>query len=385
MFYLIGTDEAGYGPNLGPLAVSATLWRVENDALSPDALYDALAPVAVQSGAGRKEQKEGKDGKEEREKQEETRIPIADSKKLHRRETLAPLETAVFAALTALGKATGPLDSSAACDILCGMERSSERRRIPWHTPESELILPKDLSWERVERLGDALADIMTRSGVALCEICSDLVFPERFNAETDDAGSKGVVLSDTTMKLIVRCWNEVQKMESERLISATGISSDFFSSSSLGVSGGSSAFDASEGSGSSGKRPLSEVRVFCDKHGGRNFYLPTLMEFFPTLPFCVVHESREFSEYVHYGEYATLRIRFQAKGEAFLPVALASMVSKYLREISMERFNLWWRLLLPEIRPTAGYPLDAKRFREEIAPKMEELNLNWDQFWRKR
>ena len=26
--YLIGTDEAGYGPNLGPLVISATVWQV---------------------------------------------------------------------------------------------------------------------------------------------------------------------------------------------------------------------------------------------------------------------------------------------------------------------------------------------------------------------
>ena len=30
MAYLIGTDEAGYGPNLGPLVVSATVWRVDS-------------------------------------------------------------------------------------------------------------------------------------------------------------------------------------------------------------------------------------------------------------------------------------------------------------------------------------------------------------------
>ena len=28
MTYLIGTDEAGYGPNLGPLVISATVWQV---------------------------------------------------------------------------------------------------------------------------------------------------------------------------------------------------------------------------------------------------------------------------------------------------------------------------------------------------------------------
>ena len=32
MGLLIGTDEAGYGPNLGPLVVAATIWRTSEGA-----------------------------------------------------------------------------------------------------------------------------------------------------------------------------------------------------------------------------------------------------------------------------------------------------------------------------------------------------------------
>ena len=28
MLHVIGTDEAGFGPNLGPLVVSATVWQM---------------------------------------------------------------------------------------------------------------------------------------------------------------------------------------------------------------------------------------------------------------------------------------------------------------------------------------------------------------------
>src|SRR5712691_8515278 len=41
---LIGTDEAGYAPNLGPLVISATAWDID-DRIDDDRLYDALEEV----------------------------------------------------------------------------------------------------------------------------------------------------------------------------------------------------------------------------------------------------------------------------------------------------------------------------------------------------
>ncbi len=75
-----------------------------------------------------------------------------------------------------------------------------------------------------------------------------------------------------------------------------------------------------------------------------------------------------------------------QAKADAqFLPVAVASMLAKYLREICMEQFNQFWKHQLPELEPTAGYPVDAARFWEEIAAKAEELGIEKRKIWRSK
>ena len=58
-------------------------------------------------------------------------------------------------------------------------------------------------------------------------------------------------------------------------------------------------------------------------------------------------------------------------------------MLAKYLRERMMESFNAFWQSYFPEIRPTAGYPMDAKRFRAEIESKAIELGLPLEQWWR--
>jgi len=63
------------------------------------------------------------------------------------------------------------------------------------------------------------------------------------------------------------------------------------------------------------------------------------------------------------------LSVLFQPEAEmAHLTVALASMTAKYCRELLMKRFNLYWNVQasdrgLPELKPTAGYRSDARRW----------------------
>jgi hypothetical protein len=58
------------------------------------------------------------------------------------------------------------------------------------------------------------------------------------------------------------------------------------------------------------------------------------------------------------------------------LPVALASMTAKYLRELAMVRLNRFFRDALPEVKPTAGYVQDGRRFLQEVRPVIESQRL---------
>ena len=80
------------------------------------------------------------------------------------------------------------------------------------------------------------------------------------------------------------------------------------------------------------------------------------------------------------------VRLTFEPRADAgHFGVALASMVSKYLREVLMRDFNRFWRRHVPDLKPTAGYPTDAKRFYDVIRPAMEQLGLAEDAVWRGR
>lgn len=55
----------------------------------------------------------------------------------------------------------------------------------------------------------------------------------------------------------------------------------------------------------------------------------------------------------------------------------MASMLSKYLRESLMRRFNSFWQAHLPDLQPTAGYYTDGLRFLNDIQSKRVELGVH--------
>jgi ribonuclease HII len=85
-------------------------------------------------------------------------------------------------------------------------------------------------------------------------------------------------------------------------------------------------------------------------------------------------------SEYRLHQDEHVVRIIFTEKAEEqCLPVAMASMLSKYLRECLMDRFNRFWQMHLPRLEPTAGYYSDGERFLKDIAAKRQELGIGDD------
>ena len=77
-------------------------------------------------------------------------------------------------------------------------------------------------------------------------------------------------------------------------------------------------------------------------------------------------------------------RIEFCVGGEDRGPVALASMTAKYVRELAMEAFNRFWIEQSPGLAPTAGYPVDAARWRRDAAAAIRAAGIAEDALWRR-
>ena len=91
-------------------------------------------------------------------------------------------------------------------------------------------------------------------------------------------------------------------------------------------------------------------------------------------------------STYTVLGLGRPVRLTFQPRADSeHFGVALASMVSKYLRERLMEEFNRFWQGHVPGLRATAGYPSDAGRFLDAIRPAAVRLGIGEEVLWRKR
>jgi ribonuclease HII len=124
--------------------------------------------------------------------------------------------------------------------------------------------------------------------------------------------------------------------------------------------------------------RDGDRVEIFTDQHGGRNRYSSLIEKAFEQVVLtCPVRENNIESRYRPIGTSYELEIIFAPKGEGASPlVAMASMLAKHLREESMNIFNEFWVNFFDELRPTAGYPNDAKRFVSEIAHLLIKMNI---------
>ncbi len=322
MPYLIGTDEAGYGPNFGPLVVSVTLWQV-GDAASGRDLYEQLDAVVPT----RREVAE----------KPNARIAIADSKTLyHSGAGLQHLERALWAVWDLLGQ--HPRIWLDVWKVLAA-DSLDALTAIPWYAAYDPPV-PFDADPSELEPLSTALRKGFAAANVQLLKLQSRPVFPEQFNELLEANDSKGSMLSHLTLDLVART---MQSLEN------------------------------------------GPISVLCDKHGGRNRYARLLSEHFPDALIEIHGEGRKQSVYCFGPAERRVEIGFQSKAESHLPVALASVASKYLRELAMRALNAFWCERIPGLQPTAGYPQDAKRFRQAVAATQKQWGIDDRILWRNK
>lgn len=319
MPFFIGTDEAGYGPNLGPLTVTGTLWSVTDPEID---LYQSLAAAVTNQS--------------KRSGDNPARIQIADSKQVYSSSgSIRNLETSVLALLRSTSGRI-PTDWQELVELICPL---GSRQLIDdqfWLDGQATEI-PFAAQANDIELLSDAFSECCQQEQIRLVDINCVPIFPPQFNSQVQKLGNKATLLSVETLKII------------------------------------RSLLDQAD----------DDVEVGCDKHGGRSKYAALIQQFLTQQAVNVGRESGGSSDYSFRENDRDVVVRFQAKGESFLPTAVASMVSKYAREVFMAHWNAFWQSKQPGLKPTKGYPVDAKRFKQDIREVQAALGIQDHLIWR--
>lgn len=327
MLIYAGIDEAGYGPMFGPFVIARSVLAI--DGIEIDPADDPPAVWELMPGAlCRKKSDKRK------------RLAINDSKKLYSPKTgMAALERGVLAFAHLAGCEAETLDG-----LLESIGHDDESRTPDqlWYEDETGgPPLPHAHTHDERAVTAAMLGRAASSAGIACADLAAAVLYEDRFNRIVAATRSKGRCAWAFVSQHLWAIWQQHGE-----------------------------------------HHPF----VCVDRQGGRKVYHELLQLMLPDAALQLVDESDDVSRYVLRDAKAgrAMTVSFETGSEErHLPVALASMTAKYIRELLMVRFNTFWAKHKPAIKPTAGYVQDGRRFLAEIETAIDAMGIDRGQLIR--
>ncbi len=279
------------------------------------------------------------------------RIAVEDSKKLKlpndgNVHPLKFLERGVLAFQSCLGDAESKLDapspqpspsqerergSCAVCDGDLFQSLNVAPFAAPWYG--STTPLPVAQSEDELRIAISRLKRTLENEGVACSFMRCEAIDAESFNRQVEMMGTKSSVNFCAVMRLVDAIWK---------------------------------------------RWPGEQPHIVVDRQGGRMRYISDLMTAYPEARVQILDETELLSQYKLNLNGSEMKISFAVEAEqSHLPVALASMTAKYVRELFMMRLNRYFQALMPELKATAGYTEDARRYLTDIQPVIANSGID--------
>ncbi len=265
MAILVGIDEAGYGPLLGPLVVSSAVFRLPEELLRTD-LWDVLQK-AVTSG------KKGAAG----------RILITDSKKAYNRSSgIKHLRRTVHACLGAVSNHQDePIHTAAQLIQKLCPGCAGRIIEYPWYNALHEHTLPQQV--DEIQIASGVLKRTLADNNIHLVGIHSECLDVAFYNSRVTAVKNKSRVLFTALCSLIMDVLNHA---------------------------------------------PANDpIQIIVDRQGGRVNYQQELLRMFPGFSLSVIRQDEKMSSYELSGNNRTMRVHFCVKADSkYLPVCLYSV-----------------------------------------------------------
>lgn len=305
MAVLIGIDEAGYGPILGPLVVSSVTFSIPQSQLKSN-LWQLLARAV----ANKKKHLAG-------------RLLITDSKKAYSKSAgITHLRRTVLAGLLCLDKTTEK--PATATELLAQLSPQAGPRLTdyPWYENLSRYTLGGDDG--DIEIASTVLKNTLLANNMKLLNMTSFCFDVGYYNEMVSAVKNKATVLFTAICSLIKQAFDETYDSQT--------------------------------------------LQIIVDRQSGRIRYRKMLSRMFPDLKLKILREDSSISSYELTNSGRTMRLHFPVRAdERLLPVSLASMTSKYVRQILMDSINRYFISHCARLKPTAGYWKDGLRFIKDL------------------
>ena len=258
------------------------------------------------------------------------RLAVADSKQLFRgRADFSALERPALVMLAVAGQR--PRNWRALLEALAP-DATAPLDRYPWYAGRN-LDLPLSGGVGDIGTRANAVRRNMVEERVELVGVFAEPILEEQFNHLISKTGNKAVAMLGTALRVI------------DRVLRCA---------------------------------PDPRVRLCVDRLGGRVHYREALQTAFPQFELQILEECPERSAYRLANSSRVCRIEFVAGGEdRHFAIALASVFSKYLRELYMHVFNDYWSGQVTSLRPTAGYYTDARRWLNDAGAELDRRGID--------
>lgn len=392
MTLIIGTDEAGYGPNLGPLVVAATAWRVKATPANAAVYLETAVAAAQRDTEALWPEKIRQRGN--RRASGRTMPLWADSKHIYRAGAgFCALEQGVLVALSLVNDPDADTFAHAWHAGHAGpVIRSpvNQTNTVPRQWPSLEAALgqigPEIADW----RTSDVASEFGGHPSTTQWALLPTLCLPHQADADACCARAAGMrmILDALGVSLVAVACRAIYPAEFNALLCQGLNKSDILSRTTLALAASLRT-----------KANAEPALIWCDRHGGRKHYSALVAQHFGATLVQTLAETPARSAYrvpaqakadltqakadLNQAQAANLDIEFNVGGESQVPVAVASMTAKYIRELAMHAFNAFWSSRSPGLNPTAGYPVDALRWRCDARDAIAEAGVRDKDLWR--